>query len=134
MKETKYLQIRVVSNVDPEQFQDEFNKAQLELASKKPQSTYSIEGDSFKAVIQYEETKYVPETASDQAQLDGIQILCDECPHFERDKNKDGSPRMISKHGTCPFCDSVRIDQNACEWFYRKVLLGEAKPIRKEAK
>lgn len=129
MKKRMYLQIRVVTNMDPEQFQNEFNAAQVELASKRPQSTFSIDGETFKAVIQYEEVKYIPETAKDHAQLDEISITCAECPYFERDKNKDGSPRMISKHGSCHLMECTRLDSDACEWFYKRVLAGKDNPI-----
>lgn len=121
MKQSKYQQIRVIESKDPAEFQAEFNKAQQELASLKPETIYDI-SDGYRAIIQYEVETSVAESASDELALEGIRLTCADCPKFKPALNNDGSVRQTSKRGTCDVEPLTFRDMPACDWLCRKVM------------
>lgn len=134
MKQSKYQQIRVIESKDPTEFQDEFNKAQQELASLKPETIYDIT-DGYRAIIQYEVETSVPENAKDEVHLMGVHLTCGNCPRFEPMRNKDGSVNRTAKRGKCflePYT-TCETDVVHCEWFCKKYLKGEIE-VRSEIK
>lgn len=121
MKQSKYQQIRVIESKDPAEFQAEFNKAQQELASLKPETIYDI-SDGYRAIIQYEVETSVAESARDELALEGIHLTCSDCPKFKPVLNNDGSVRQTSKKGSCDVEPLTCRDSSACDWFCRKVM------------
>ena len=130
MRQSKYTQIRVVQNKDPGQFQSEFNRAQIELQSKKPQTVkIEVTQDGIIGVIQYECETEVPETAQDELLMQGLHFTCEECPRFEPVLNLDGSVKRTSKQGSCFLEDRAWRDSCVCEWFCKQFLRGEIRPV-----
>ena len=130
MRQSKYTQIRVVQSKDPEQFQTEFNQAQVELQSKRPETVkMEITQDGIVAVIQYEVEIEVAETAQDELRMQGLHFTCAECPKFEPVLNFDGSVKRTSKHGACFLEPRACRDSSVCEWFCKQFLKGEVRPV-----
>ena len=136
MKQIRYTQIRVVHESDPQAFQDEFNHAQIELKSKKPEVLkMDITSDGMVAIIQYEVETEEPENAKDEVSLMGVHLTCGNCPRFEPMRNKDGSVNRTAKRGKCflePYT-TCETDVVHCEWFCKKYLKGEIE-VRSEIK
>lgn len=124
MEQKVYQQIRVIDRKDPEQFQSEVNRAQIDLAQFNPETIYDI-SDGYKAIIQWKVTEDIPETAQDEMSLQGIHLLCGECPRFDPVKNNDGSVKRTSKRGTCFLSSHCWADSPACEWACKAMLRGE---------
>lgn len=128
MKQIRYTQIRVVHEKDPKAFQDEFNQAQIELKSMKPEIVkMEVTEDGIVGIIQYEVDHQEPENAQDEMDIQGLHFTCSDCPRFEPCRNNDGSIKKTSKKGSCILSDWTRSDSMACEWFCREYLKGNIK-------
>lgn len=125
MKRSSYSQFELVVDSDPVAFQDKLNKAEVRLSSKNPITTCDISSNTFKAIIQYEETKNVPETALDELTVQGLSFTCVNCPRFEPVLNNDGSVRGSSVKGSCFLESYLRKDTCVCEWFAKEFLKGK---------
>ena len=125
MKESRFLQIRVVESDNPIEFQSEFNRIQIELKSKRPKSQFDISSDKYKAIITFEETEIIAETASDELYNQGLDFTCSQCPKFEPVRNNDGTVKRTSKHGSCFLRGRTTRTTAVCEWFSREYLNGK---------
>lgn len=68
----------------------------------------------FRAVIEWTESRKVPESISDKAELLGLDAKCGDCPHLERngDKRRKWFPCKFHPYGTAK-CEAA-----ACDHYY----------------
>ena len=133
MKQHTYQQIRVISSNNPADFQEQFNQALTELASKNPKVEFNMT-QGHCAYIMYQETMQAPETSEDEFALAGISFHCRNCPKYEWPLTKSGNINRIQKKGDCPIAKYgfTSRDANACEYLYKGILNGSLKPIYDE--
>ena len=121
-----YPQIAAISKKSASEFQDEFNKTIRELSGKKiTDQKIEISGDSFSAVIIYQEVEHIRDSIADEFHDEGIYYLCKHCPHLDDPKDK----RI--KYCTCKYSETGRTHKQheACELFYKQVKLGKIIPL-----
>ena len=129
MKRVTYSQIRVVEGDDAKTFQDEFNKAQTELKSMKPE-TIKLDLDAWVAVIQFTVETEEPENARERFESQGVRFTCENCPRFQPMRNNDGSVKRTAVKGSCFKEAFLRRDTVACDFFYAEVENGAIEPVR----
>ena len=121
-----YPQIAAISAKSADEFQDKFNAKMRELAGKKiTDRVVEIKGDTFSAVIMYEEKEQIMDCVADEFHAEGIYYLCKHCPHLD-----DPEDRRI-KYCTCKYSDTGRTHKQheACELFYKQLKLGKIVPL-----
>ena len=128
MRERTVKQIKVISCHDPTEFQELFNEAQRELASKHPVVEFNM-AMGHCAYITYDEKICVPENAEDEFYQMGLSYKCRNCPKFNWPMTQTGSINRIKKEGDCMLKASTRRDNPACEYLYKSILTGDLKPI-----
>ena len=132
MRESKYVQVRIIAERDPDEFQRRVNEAEIQHAGARPKTTFEISGDMYKCLIEYEHVEHIPETADDVAYLKGIRYTCQSCPNFQPALNKDGSIKKTQKRGTCTVAGTAFRDSGACEFFYSELLQERLQPVDEE--
>lgn len=127
--EKRWTKFEVVHEADPVVFRDKLNALNEELAQYRPKTTFNITPDLYQAIIEYEITETVPETALEEMWAQGLSFTCSNCPKFEPALNRDGSINRTKKWGSCFLEDMAKCDTSVCEWFAKQFLKGEIKPI-----
>ncbi len=118
MVNESYQQFAIVKADTAQLFTEMLNAKMYELRQKNP--TAEIKSESF-AVISYTETSSKPEDVSEEYELAGLRITCEDCPLFEPIIKADGSEDQRVKYGNCPICEYGRTfkTSRACnELFY----------------
>ena len=123
MRQRRIKQIKVISTNQPEDFETKVNSAMRELSTFSP-VLQILDRDNFTAVIEYEKTEEIIETVADEFHAAGVSYRCIDCPHIDRPM--DGRVRWAY----CKFATYGRthIDSEACEFFYKEIAQGKAKP------
>ena len=127
MKSISYPQFRIVEADTAQELSEELNRALRELNDKHPNVTFA--GTRI-ARIEYTETiRDIPEDLSDEYQIQGVNLYCDDCPYFERMKKADGTEDLRKNFGTCPFssCGVAHKRAHACETLFKMINSGEVK-------
>lgn len=121
MKVITKKKIRTVQATSATEFDRQFNEASEELSS-----SAELKWDAAPMCVHfiYEVEEQIPETVSDEFELQGIKYYCKDCPYLNKGKNK----RQRS-HG-CKYAEfgTVTDFTPACEFFLKKVLNGEIEP------
>lgn len=128
-KEKRWTRFEVVHEADPVTFRDKLNAINEELAQYKPKTTFNITPEIYQAIIEFQIVEYIPETALEEMEAQGIYFVCNNCPKFEPALNRDGSINRTKKWGSCFINDMTKCDTSVCEWFAKQFLKGEIKPI-----
>ena len=113
MRTKELLQIEVVSEKDPQSFQDKVNAALMRHSD--PELIFD-KHTPFTAIIVYKIHKAGPETMLELYELLNEQgpATCGQCPYFQR--NFDGR----AKWHTCTFSkNKTRENSRACEEYYK---------------
>lgn len=125
MRFERIKQIKVITTADPEQFESDVNKSMTDLRELKPELViHTVQ--PFTAVIQYEKEERILETVKDEFHENGIRYTCLDCPHLDRPM--DGR----IKWAYCKYSPygKTHINDDACEFFYKELACGKAKPVR----
>ena len=125
MRFERIKQIKVITTADPEQFESDVNKSMLVLRELKPElAIHTVQ--PFTAIIQYEKEEKILETVKDEFKARGIGYTCLDCPHLDRPM--DGR----IKWAYCKYSPygKTHIHDDACEFFYKELACGKAKPVR----
>lgn len=111
MKVERYKQIIAICESNAEDFQDKMNDA---LAGISDPEVVFDSNRSFTAYITYRVRKNVPEDVLELLEMiNGEPHYCEECPHFEREKDKR------KKWTLCRLKrEQTRPDSRACEHYY----------------
>lgn len=117
-------QIAVIYSDEPADFQKKFNLQMAALASKHPTIEFN-HSQGFCAYITYEETTRQVTSIADEFHADGIRFECRNCPLHEIET--DGRKKRVP----CKYADTAftKLDDEACEIFYRRLMQREIEPI-----
>ena len=122
MKRISRKMIRTVQASTAEDFDKEFNKASNEINEN---TTLVWEQMPLCCHFIYEVSETIPESASEELQLQGIKYYCKDCPFFYR-KSKKRVVRYDCKYSET---GTVVDFSPACSHFCRMVLDGEIEPV-----
>lgn len=123
MKVITRKRIRTVQAKSAAEFDDMFNKISDEMTT-----TAELKWDGELCVhFIYDEETRIAENVKDEFELRGETYTCCECPHFEKSDDK-----RVKNHG-CRYSKygAVRECEPACEIFYRELINGMIKGVRK---
>lgn len=117
----RYKSIR---SEDPQQFDEQINKAMDELWHLKPEVSTDNTAGIFSAQIRWMETTNIPETVKDEFNLKDMRYLCRQCPLYD----DPGDKRL--KYAPCKYCEDGKtlLNNECCELFYKLVKQGEIVP------
>ena len=117
-------QIAVIYSDDPADFQKKFNLQMAALADKKPTIEFN-HSQGFCAYITYDEATHQVTSIADEFHADGIKFECRNCPLHEIET--DGRKKRVP----CKYADTAftKLDDEACEIFYRRLMQREIEPI-----
>lgn len=115
-------QLKIISAHDPRTFEELYNKAMLDLAKFQPRGTFTINPDSYSAVIEYTRDVKIPEDIRDEFALQGVEYTCSLCPHYTLPEDKRIKKTLCSASGNQVLC---RADSPACVWLYEQISRGE---------
>lgn len=101
-------------------YEERINNKIRELMDKDPEVEFTDIG----ARIRYKETIEIEETPLTEK---GCTFTCGDCPHFQPQTKKDGSPDFRSKYGDCPHSEMHRTWKTnpACELLYVAIKNGD---------
>lgn len=121
-------QIQVIKADDAISFQSQVNDAMDKFAGDNPELSIHTEL-GFCAIIKYQKSETIPEPNSmkDLANMEGITILCKQCPYCEIPT--DGRVKWC-KCRFAPF-GKTRLDSEACEWLYRCAYENQVKLLER---
>lgn len=123
MKTRTIKQIAVIQEDNAKAFQDAFNSTIKALAKNNPQHEINMT-NGFCAIITYDEALREVDCVADEYHADGIYYNCADCPLHEA--VTDGRKKKIPcTHSTSGYC---RMDNEACEVFYRRMKMGDIVP------
>lgn len=113
MVRRSYQQYAIVTGDTAQQLTERLNDKLIELRDKDP--VVSFEG--MIARIQYTERETVPDSLSDEYELQGVRLTCQDCPFFCPVLKADGSVDLRAKYGGCHLAEDrmARKDSRACE-------------------
>lgn len=121
MRTDKVKQVVVVSDPDPERFENRMNEA---LAGLTDPEVHLYENMPFTATIIYTVHRDMPEDVLELFEMVEGHHTCADCPHLVMPEDKR------KKWGTCSIKSiRTRADSGACEYYYiyRYKVLSEAK-------
>lgn len=114
----------IVRETAAAQFEETLNETLFALRDSSPVVEFDSVGGDMIARIRYQEAI---ETVTPTKAEAGIKFTCEDCPHFRRATNVDGSVDQRKKWGDCPFSLLERTTKNAaaCEVLYNQIANGE---------
>jgi len=133
MLKESYQQFAIVREDTAQLFTDTLNATMKELRHKHPIA--DIKSDTF-AIISYTETDTTPEDISDEYELQGLRITCQDCPFFTPILKADGSEDKRIKYGNCPISEYGRANKTsrACNELFQLINTGEVQLCVKDTK
>lgn len=119
MKEITTTQILVITDADPDSFQQKVNAALQEHPEiNKIDYTGSTPG-RYSVIITYTERSEQAETIEDIYQQEGKRYICGDCPHLEIDPDRRSRTHYCNLHH-----DRAGMDQKACLEFLEALRKG----------
>lgn len=126
MKERTLRQISVIAEQEASAFQERVN-TELMSHEKVTDIRYQDTNSLFCAIITYEETLKVIETAEDHFKAIGKRYVCNDCPFLELDPDRRSATHYCRKHS-----DRVRLKANPCDWFWEALKDGSVHLVTPE--
>ncbi len=130
MKRSSYEQFAIVHSDSASLFNEQLNAEIYRLKYNHPVVHFS-ESIPFYAQIKYTVTESVPESISEEYELQGVHFTCAQCPYFEPDKNADGTVDRRYKKGNCNHPDNeygrTFKDSPACDRLHELINEGSVK-------
>ena len=121
MRTIKRKKILTVQATSAEEFDRKFNEASEQLSENA-----ELKWDTAPMTVHfiYEDVEKIPETVTEEFELQGIHYYCKDCPHLQKGRDK-----RCKSHG-CEYAEygTVQDFSPACEFFYKQVLQGKIKP------
>lgn len=121
-------QYRIIDGRDGPELTEKLNAALRELDSKNPHVTF----EGMIARIEYTETDEVPGLDS-SGKRKGLELHCEDCPHFQPMRRQDGEIDRRAKQGYCPFSKFMGFtsrDTRVCDTFLDLMENGELKIVK----
>lgn len=125
MKRTSFQQYAIVAEDSAQRLTETLNAKLFELRHKHPTVTF----EGLIARISYTETLEECESLSDEYQLKGVRLSCQDCPLFTPIRKTDGTEDKRVKWGDCPNAHMGRTyrDASACDRLYQMINSGEVR-------
>lgn len=125
MRTESYQQYAIVSADSAQELTEQLNKTLKQLKCKYPKVTF----EGLIARIQYTETVYVAEELSDEYELQGVKLTCQDCPIFQPLLKADGTKDKRAKWGDCPLAHYGRTsrDSSVCSRLFEMLNSGEVR-------
>lgn len=122
MRAQSIQQFAIVQSDSAPAFEEELNARMRDLSNKCPK----VKFDGLTAYISYVETTNVPESISDEYQLQGVCFRCEDCPEFQAILKEDGTEDRRLKYGECQYAEMRRThrDNPACDMLYKLIKDG----------
>lgn len=114
----------IVRETAAAQFEEKLRERLFELQDQNPSVEFDSVGNDMVARIKHKETL---ETEPPKPSEVGAKFVCADCPHFVRERNKDGSIDNRKKWGGCPFAymERTTLDSAACDVLYNGIKNGD---------
>lgn len=122
MRAQSIQQFAIVQSDSAPAFEEELNARMRDLSNKCPK----VKFDGLTAYISYVETTNVPESISDEYQLQGVCFRCEDCPEFQAILKEDGTEDRRLRYGECQYAEMRRThrDNPACDMLYKLIKDG----------
>lgn len=125
MRRESYQQYAIVAADSAQELTEQLNAKLRELQGKHPKVTF----EGLIARVSYSETTEIPEELSDEYELQGVKLTCQDCPLFEPLMKKDGTKDKRAKWGECPIAHYGRAnrDSSCCSRLFEMMNSGEVR-------
>lgn len=126
MRTVTKRKLKMVTERDPQFFEQAFNEAMEELKENDPvASDIECHDGMWWCAITYEEKEKVMETVADEFAMQGIRYLCKNCPLHDvvTDGRVKTVPCRYSEHGV------THLEHCACEYFYKMLKQNKVEPL-----
>ena len=132
MRRESYQQYAIVSADSAQELTEQLNKTLKQLKCKYPKVTF----EGLIARIQYTETVHIAEELSDEYELQGVKLTCQDCPIFQPLLKADGTKDKRAKWGDCPLAHYGRTsrDSSVCSRLFEMLNSGEVRLCLAESK
>ena len=123
MKTITVPQFAAISTDSAAEFAAEINKTVVALANSQPEIIIDKK-QPFTAYVKYQQDINIADSVRDEYHADGIYFTCAQCPLH--DIETDGRKHTVP----CKYADLAytRLNNEACEVFYRRLMLREIEP------
>ena len=120
-----YQQYAIVAADSAQELTEQLNEKLKTLKCKYPKVTF----EGLIARIQYTESVQIVEELSDEYELQGVRLTCQDCPMFQPLLKQDGTKDKRAKWGDCPFAHFGRTSRNssACSRLFEMMNSGEVR-------
>lgn len=114
----------IVREASAAHFEEMLNAKLFELSESSPVVEFDSVGADMVARIRYRERVEIENPKPSEV---GAKFVCADCPHFARERNKDGSIDGRKKWGGCPFAfmERTTLDSEACDVLYNGIKNGD---------
>lgn len=125
MRTQSYQQFAIVSADTAQELTEQLNETLRQLKCKYPKVTF----EGLTARISYTETVSIVEELSDEYELQGVRLTCQDCPLFKPLLKADGTRDKRAKWGDCPFAHFGRTsrDTSVCSKLFEMLNSGEVR-------
>ena len=125
MRSESYQQFAIVAADSAQSLTEHLNAKLYELRDKFPKVTF----EGLIARISYSEHFRMCEDLSDEYELEGVKLTCQDCPLFKPILKMDGTEDKRIKWGDCPVASYGRTsrDGRACEKLFQMLNSGEVR-------
>ena len=120
----KYTQYSIITDTEPQAFQDKLNAELRRLKDKQPEVNITGNGVARIAEIRYTEEEIIRQPEPSET---GVRFTCEECPIFKPATKRDGTADLRSKYGECPHAEMQRTWKTApaCDVLYTMLKNGK---------
>lgn len=120
----KYTQYSIITDTEPQAFQDKLNAELRRLKDKQPEVNITGNGVARIAEIRYTEEEIIRQPEPSET---GVRFTCEECPIFKPTTKRDGTADLRSKYGECPHAEMQRTWKTApaCDVLYTMLKNGK---------
>lgn len=128
MKRSSYEQFAIVSADSASLFTERLNAEVYRLRNNDPVVKFS-ESIPLYAQIKYIVTTETPETVSEEAEVNGVNFVCLQCPYFKPALKANGEVDKRVKWGDCEHTELGRTLKlaPACDKLYELIKEGDVK-------
>jgi len=128
MKHSRYEQFAIVTADSATLFSQKLNDELFRLKDSDP-VVYFSESNPFYARIRYIVDESKPESIAEASEVEGVRLVCLQCPYFNAPKKDDGTPDKRVKWGDCEHAELGRVLKTApaCDRLYELIREGDVK-------
>lgn len=119
---------KVISSMQADDYEQQVNKALLELAEHNPHEETFVVGGALWTVLTYSTIERTPECAMDEFHLEGRRYMCSQCPLHEdvADRRRKTVPCRFAEWG------ETHLGHECCEYFYSLLQRGVVAPVNEK--